>query len=152
MHCKSLWIKVSAKCINVNVNVADLSQSVQDRASGARGLMSQIIASPVVQLGLLHMRPFQVVNQEPEGFTSLLSGDHCKITVTCKGYLALKPWKRPQFLQKRVQLGACLRRKTITTDASLMGWVVVHQGCSVRGIWSEKQRRWHINRLELLAV
>ncbi len=51
----------------------NLSQSVQDRASGARGLMSQIIASPVVQLGLLHMRPFQVVNQEPEGFTSLPS-------------------------------------------------------------------------------
>ncbi len=69
---------INAKCINVNVNVADLSQSVQDRASGSRGLMSQIIASPVVQLGLLHMRLFQVVNQEPEGFTSLPSApqDH----------------------------------------------------------------------------
>ncbi len=53
MHCKSLWIKVSAKCINVNVNVADLSQSVQDRASGARGpCLSQFKIGRLVHVGL----------------------------------------------------------------------------------------------------
>ncbi len=26
MHCKSLWIKVSAKCINVNVNQVNLAR------------------------------------------------------------------------------------------------------------------------------
>ncbi len=28
MQCKSLWIKASAKCINVNVNVNDLPHKV----------------------------------------------------------------------------------------------------------------------------
>ncbi len=27
MHCKSLWIKASAKCININVNIATSIES-----------------------------------------------------------------------------------------------------------------------------
>ncbi len=29
MHCKSLWIKASAKCINVNVNVNEDFHTIQ---------------------------------------------------------------------------------------------------------------------------
>lgn len=33
-----------------------------------------------------------------------------------------------------------------------MGWGAVFQGHLTFGVWSEVQRGWHINRLELLAV
>ncbi len=85
-----------------------------------------------------------VVDQHPECFTSLSSAS--------QNYGDTQRWKRPQFLQKGVLLGACLHRKTIETDASLTGWGAVHQECPVRGVWSEEQRSWHINSLEPLAV
>lgn len=34
---------------------------------------SMIAASPVIRLGLLHMRPFSVVDEEPKHFTPLFS-------------------------------------------------------------------------------
>ncbi len=64
--------------------VTDLSQSVQDRASGAHGLMSQIIvydvgSVPCSSVGPAPHATVSVVDQEPEGFISLQSAlqDHC---------------------------------------------------------------------------
>ncbi len=37
------------------------------------------------------------------------------------------------------------------TDATLTGWGAVCQGRPAHGTWTEEQRGWHINRLELLA-
>ncbi len=37
MHCKSLWIKASAKCINVNVNVGFLGSGVTRACLNAVG-------------------------------------------------------------------------------------------------------------------
>ncbi len=60
------------------------------------GLMAA--ASPAVQLGLLHMRPSQWWTKSQN------ISPHChplrRITVTCRGFRALKPWKRSQFLQE----------------------------------------------------
>ncbi len=56
------------------------------------------------------MRPFQWWTKSQN-----VSPPLRRITVTRRGFCALKPWKRTQFLSKWVQLGACLRRKTITT-------------------------------------
>ncbi len=65
-------------------DVTDLSQSVQDRASGAHGLMSQIIvydvgSVPCSSVGPAPHATVSVVDQEPEGFISLPSAlqDHC---------------------------------------------------------------------------
>ncbi len=74
------------------------------------------------------------------------------IVIRSQNYGDTQRWKRPQFLQKGVLLGACLHRKTIEMDASLTGWGAVHQECPVRGVWSEEQRSRHINSLEPLAV
>ncbi len=46
MHCKSLWIKASAKCINVNVNVEDLKKN-----------------NPIIFL--IFLKPLQLVKNEP---------------------------------------------------------------------------------------
>ena len=41
---------------------------------------------------------------------------------------------------------------TLETDASTIGWGVNHQGIHTGGPWSNKEKRMHINCLELLAV
>ena len=38
------------------------------------------------------------------------------------------------------------------TDASKTGWGAVYQGIRTRGLWSKKDREYHINLLELLAI
>lgn len=40
---------------------------------------------------------------------------------------------------------------TINTDASLTGWEAVCDRVCTEGLWSPKERRLHINHLELLA-
>ncbi len=79
---------------------------------------------------------------------------HChtlrRITVARRGFHALKPWKRSQFLQEGVPLGMCSLCKTITTDASLAGWGAVHSGHPIRGVWTDEFRSWHTNSLEQL--
>lgn len=40
----------------------------------------------------------------------------------------------------------------IYTDASTTGWGAVCNECSIGGLWDEKQKKMHINFLELLAV
>ncbi len=92
------------------------------------GLMAA--ASLVVQLRLLYMRPFHWWTKSQN------ISPHChplsRITVTRRGFHALKPWNRSQLLQEGVPLGMCSRRKTITTDASLTGWGAVHSGLPIR--------------------
>ncbi len=77
---------------------------------------------------------------------------HQTISVTRRCVLTLKTWTSSKFLRGGVRLGACFRRETVTTDASLTGWGAVCQGRPAHGTWTEAQRGWHINRLELLAV
>ena len=40
---------------------------------------------------------------------------------------------------------------TMETDASLLGWGAVSSGVRTNGLWSEKERTFHINHLELMA-
>jgi len=41
---------------------------------------------------------------------------------------------------------------TMETDASMLGWGAVCQGSQTGGLWSQIERRSHINYLELLAA
>ena len=112
------------------------------------GLMAA--ASPVIRLGLLHMRPFQwwtkSQNISPRCFP------HRTISVTRRCVMSIKQWMSTEFLLAGVRLGICASRETVTTDASLTGWGAVCQGRPAHGVWTATQRGWHINRLELLAV
>lgn len=49
-------------------------------------------------------------------------------------------------------LGSLCHRKTLTADASLMGWGAVLDGHSARGLWTGHHLLWHINCLEMRAV
>ncbi len=49
MQCKSLWIKASAKCVNVNVNGSSLSNSDERRVFSCR---LKIVRDPAFRIGV----------------------------------------------------------------------------------------------------
>ncbi|XDV46682.1 hypothetical protein PO909_014524 [Leuciscus waleckii] len=51
-----------------------------------------------------------------------------------------------------VTMGAISRRKVISTDASNLGWRALFEGRPVFGQWSDREKRLHINCLEMMAV
>jgi hypothetical protein len=112
------------------------------------GLMAA--ASPVLPLGLLHMRPFlwwmKLSGARPTGPALRL----LKVSRSC--FRALSIWRDPLFLQKGVGMGAVFRRQMVTTDASLTGWGAVFEGRPACGVWTGETLSWHINSLELRAV
>ncbi len=109
------------------------------------GLMAA--ASPVLLLGLLHMRPFlwwmKSLGIHPSWPSLWVSG-------ACLH--ALLMWRYPNFLRRGVKMGVVCRRQIIMTDASLSGWGSVFEGRLACGVWSGKYLAWHINSLELRAV
>ncbi len=60
MHCKSLWIKASAKCINVNVNVT-LWHTHRFEAEGDTGVNSQVHMRPKAHPVCLKAQRFVVI-------------------------------------------------------------------------------------------
>ncbi len=78
------------------------------------GLMAA--ASPVLPLGLLHMRPFLWWMKE------LRLHPHSR---SCSRHLL--QWRDPAFLQSGVRMGAIHRRHMITTDASMTSWGAVFE-------------------------
>ena len=113
------------------------------------GLMAA--ASSVCHLGLLHMRPLQFWLKTRVPPRAWYSG-HKRITVTHSCVSTLRPWSSPDMFSPGVPLGIVTQRTVVSTDASTAGWGAVCLGVPASGLWSESQRRWHINRLELEAV
>ncbi|GAA6064854.1 uncharacterized protein LOC113526632, partial [Tachysurus ichikawai] len=112
------------------------------------GLMA--VASSIILLGLLHMRPLQWWLRG-RGF-SLRGNPYRSIRVSRRALRALDVWKDRTFLSQGPVLGAPCRRMTLTTDASLTGWGAVMSGHSAQGLWSGPRLLWHINCLEMMAV
>lgn len=108
-------------------------------------------AATVCHLGLLYMRPLQLwlKTQVPRRAWKL---GRARIVVTRRCLSALKPWQNPDLYQRGVQMGLVTRRKVVTTDASTTGWGAHCDGLPASGHWTESERTWHINRLELRAV
>ncbi len=105
-------------------------------------------ASNVIPFGLLYMRLLQwwlrTKGFSPRGNPLRM----IKVTRRCLCDL----WKKPWFLSQGPVLEASCRCKMLTTDASLMGWGAILEGCSSQGLWKDHHLSWHINRLEMLAV
>ncbi len=101
------------------------------------GLMAA--ASPVLQRGLLRMRPLQRHGRL-----------HIRVNQAC--VTALTPWKNPRWMEKGVAMGLVHTRKVVTTDASNTGWGALCEGKPTFGHWSKAESGFHINCLEMLAV
>ncbi len=83
------------------------------------GLM--VAASPVLQLGLLHMRPIQFWLKQRVPSAAWHHGCH-RITVTRACVSTLARWRDRFWLKRDVILDTTHRRKVVTTDASNKGW------------------------------
>ncbi len=112
------------------------------------GLMAA--ASPVLPLGLLHMRPFLWWMKELRLHPTVPATRLIRVSRSCCRTLLM--WRDPVFLRSGVRMGAIHRRHMITTDASMTGWGAVFEGRPASGEWKEEFLSWHINGLELRAV
>ncbi len=107
-------------------------------------------ASPVLPLGLLHMRPFLWWIKELRLHPTIPATRQIRVSRSC--FRPLLQWRDPAFLQSGVRMGAIHRRHMITMDASMTGWGAVFEGRLARGEWTGEFLSWHINCLELRAV
>ncbi len=99
-------------------------------------------ASPVLPLGLLHIRPFlwwmRSLGIRPSWPSLRL------LRVSGAGLRALSVWRDPDFLQKGVKMEVDSHRQMITTDASLSGWGAVFEDRPACGVWTGKYLAWQI--------
>ncbi len=113
------------------------------------GLM--VAASPVLQLGLFHMRPIQFWLKQRVPSAAWHHGCH-RITVTRACVSTLARWRDCFWLKRDVILDTTHRRKVVTTDASNKGWGALCEDKPTFGLWSEEESGLHFNCLEMLAV
>ena len=119
----------------------------------ARCLMSLIglLASTekMVPEGCLHMRPFQFHLKEhwryPQSLDNLLPW-----TDVISAHLDW--WQNPANMMKGADLHPKDHSIQLFTDASNEGWGAHLDQRSTKGLWSDQEKRLHINVLELKAV
>ncbi len=100
------------------------------------GLMAA--ASPVLQLGLLRMRPLQRWLKPRVPHNAWHHGRlHIRVNQAC--VTALTPWKNPRWMEKGVAMGLVHTRKVVTTDASNTGWGALCKGKPTFGHWSKAE-------------
>ncbi len=86
-----------------------------------RMLSLMAAASPVLQLGLLRMRPLQRWLKPRVPHNAWRHGRlHIRVNQAC--VTALTPWKNPRWMEKGVAMGLVHTRKVVTTDTSNTGW------------------------------
>ncbi len=112
------------------------------------GLMAA--ASPVLPLGLLHMRPFLWWMKELRLHPTVPATRLIRVSRSCCRHLLM--WRDPVFLQSGVRMGAIHRRHMITTDASMTGWGAVFEGRPASGEWKEEFLFWHIIPVPALVL
>ena len=123
------------------------------RVLTARCLMSLIglLASTekMVPEGRLHMRPFQFHLKEhwryPQSLDNLLPWTEAIV-------VHLDWWQNPSNVMKGADLNPKDHSIQLFTDASNEGWGAHLDQNSTKGLWSEREKRLHINVLELKAV
>ena len=123
------------------------------RVLTARCLMSLIglLASTekMVPEGRLHMRPFQFHLKEHWRYLQSLDN-----LLPWTEYIAahLDWWQNPSNVMKGADLHPKDHSIQLFTDASNEGWGAHLDKNSTKGLWSDREKRLHINVLELKAV
>uniref|UniRef100_A0A672PIJ3 Uncharacterized protein n=1 Tax=Sinocyclocheilus grahami TaxID=75366 RepID=A0A672PIJ3_SINGR len=110
------------------------------------GLMAA--ASPVLQLGLLRMRPLQHW-LKPRVPSHAWRHGRLQIRVSQACVSALTPWKNSRWMEQGMAMGM-VHRRTVTTDAYNSGWGALCEGIPTFGHWSKTEKGFHINCLEML--
>ena len=116
---------------------------------GLLGLMAATIY--VVRFARLNMRAVQIYlksrwNQDKDSVYS-------QILVPFSLAPTLRWWANPVNLLTGLPLSPPTHNHVVTTDASGSGWGgVLNDSQSIQGVWQGKQKKWHINRQELMAA
>ena len=119
----------------------------------ARCLMSLIglLASTekMVPEERLHMRPFQFHLKEHWKYPQLLDS---LLSWTEAIFAHLDWWQNPANVMRGADLHPKDHSIQLFTDASNKGWGAHLDQSSTKGLWSDREKRLHINILELKAV
>jgi hypothetical protein len=102
-----------------------------------------------VPMGRLHLRQIQWHLKRNWSYTECLE---IQVPILPKIQTALKWWQDPQHLLLGSPLHQPLPDIQVYTDASNQGWGghCLHQ--TAQGLWSEQEKKLHINILEMKAV
>ena len=103
----------------------------------------------MVPEGRLHMRPFQFHLKEHWRFLQSLD-TLLPWTETISAHLDW--WQNPTNVMKGSDLHPKDHSIQLFTDASNEGWGTHLEQTSAKGLWSDREKRLHINVLELKAV
>jgi hypothetical protein len=116
------------------------------------GLMASCLR--VVPAARLLMRPIQMFFLSRWNFKT--KPIHFRLSIPESLLQFLAPWRDLDLLTKGVPIEIQSPTRTITTDASNLGWgghILIHdKSHGVQGKWDSVHRSLHINCLELLAV
>ena len=118
----------------------------------ARCLMSLIglltSMEKMVPEGHLQMRPFQFHLKEHWRFSQLLDS----LLPWTEAISHLEWWQNPTNMMKGADLHLKDHSIQLFTNASNEGWGAHLEQTSTKGLWSDQEKRLHINVLELKAV
>ena len=103
----------------------------------------------MVPEGRLHMRPFQFHLKEHWRYPQSLDSLH-PWTETISAHLEW--WQNPTNVMKGADLHPKDNSIQFFTDASNEGCGAHLEQASIKGLWSDREKRLHINVLELKAV
>ncbi len=154
VHLKSIQMQARlapARISNFTACLARFKLGHHVSVSTCRSLLGLMAAtSPVLPLGLLHMRLFLWWMKGLRLHPTIPATRLIRVSRSC--FRPLLQWRDPAFLQSGVRMGAIHHCHMIRTDASMTGWGAVFEGRPARREWTGEFLSWHINCLELRAV
>ena len=114
-------------------------------------LLGKAVATfQVVRFARLFVRPLQLFLLSQWNSQQSLEKN---ILCTRPVFQALQWWADPLNLGQGQLISPPVHQHVLTTDASGSGWGgVLDDSWSIQGTWSNQQKLWHINALEMLAV
>ena len=135
--------------------LAQLLQSLLRKSSASARSLSSLLGSmeslaPLLPLGRLHKRPFQ--REFRRRWSQALMPWDQVIPLGQWFSDSTEVWRDPSFISRVVPISPPRPAMTLFSDASTLGWGAHLLHLTASGKWSDEQRSWHINRLELEAV
>jgi hypothetical protein len=117
----------------------------------ALGLLAS--TEKMVPLGLLHMRPIQIVLSSQWNLFWDSPSDLVEVTEDVRQ--AVRSWLTEEHVLVRTPLNIASNKDSqlqVFTDASQKGWGGHLEGEEIQGDWNPQEQTLHINVLELMAV
>ncbi len=144
MPTEERWKKIQGKILHMITAETVTAREWQS----VLGLLTA--TEKVVHLGMLHVRDIQKAMLDQ---WSPFRGDPVEqLIVTDKAKEQLRWWRNRDNVMAGVPLQAFQPTCQIFTDASLIGWGGHLEDMCIKGRWSDQEKTYHINVLELIAV